>query len=267
MSKFQIVPSEEGISPEDAMLEFNSVYIPIGSVAERFSDLPETERNKLYGKAATAVDSRINKEAKELGLTLEGKLHDNVETVLSNLKSKIAELTESNANLKDNTDKATKNEIEKLNQKIEDLMRVNEKLKGDLDIVSNEKQNIEKEFTQKELQIIISSKLSAAKNEFVLVEDMNIRDVCLFDESKYSFKLDENQNEVVYDSNGQIVLSSTKAGAFANYKEVLESIYVKRGAFKKVTGTGTMNVDRSQNSAPVIANRIDLSSKVTLGKK
>jgi hypothetical protein len=109
--------------------------------------------------------------------------------------------------------------------------------------------------------------LSAAKNEFVLVEDMNIRDVCLFDESKYSFKLDENQNEVVYDSNGQVVLSSTKAGAFANYKEVLESIYVKRGAFKKVTGTGTMNVDRSQNSAPVIANRIDLSSKVTLGKK
>jgi len=83
MSKFQIVPSEEGISPEDAMLEFNSVYIPIGSVAERFSELPETERNKLYGKAATAVDSRINKEAKELGLTLEGKLHDNVETVIA----------------------------------------------------------------------------------------------------------------------------------------------------------------------------------------
>jgi hypothetical protein len=26
-------------------------------------------------------------------------------------------------------------------------------------------------------------------------------------------------------------------------------------------------VDRSQNTAPVIANRIDLSSKVTLGKK
>jgi hypothetical protein len=154
MSKFQIVPSEEGISPEDAMLEFNSVYIPIGSVAERFSELPETERNKLYGKAATAVDSRINKEAKELGLTLEGKLHDNVETVIATYKAKIVELTEANTSLKENTDKASRNEIEKLTQKVNDLNILNEKLRGDFDLVSNEKQNIEKEFTQKEIQII-----------------------------------------------------------------------------------------------------------------
>jgi len=267
MSKFQIVPSEEGISPEDAMLEFNSVYIPIGSVAERIHEIPDDQKNKIYGKMANTIEQKINKDANELGLTLNGKLHENVETIMSTYKAKIVELTEANASLKENTDKASRNEIEKLTQKVNDLTNLNEKLKGDFDTVSNEKQNIEKEFTQKELQIIISSKLSAAKNEFVLVEDMNIRDVCLFDESKYSFKLDENQNEVVYDSNGQVVLSSTKAGAFANYKEVLESIYVKRGAFKKVTGTGTMNVDRSQNSAPVIANRIDLSSKVTLGKK
>lgn len=267
MSKFQIVPSEEGISPEDAMLEFNSVYIPITSVAERFSELPETERNKLYGKAATAVDSRINKEAKELGLTLEGKLHDNVETVIATYKAKIAELTEANTSLKENTDKASRNEIEKLTQKVNDLNILNEKLRGDFDAVSNEKQNIEKEFTQKEIQIIVSSKLGQAKNEFVLVDDINIRDACTFDETKYKFTLDENQNEVVYDINGQVVLSSAKAGAFASYKEVLESIYIKRGAFKKVTGTGTMNIDRTQNTAPVLSNRIDMSSRVTLGKK
>jgi hypothetical protein len=67
--------------------------------------------------------------------------------------------------------------------------------------------------------------------------------------------------------NGQVVLSSAKAGAFASYKEVLESIYTKRGAFKKVTGVGSMNVDRTQNAAPILSNRIDMSSKVTLGKK
>lgn len=267
MSKFKIVPSEEGISPEDAMLEFNSVYIPIDSIAKRFDDLPETERYKLFGKAATAIDSRVNKELKELGLAPSNKTHDNVETVITSLKTKITELTEANTSLKDNTDKATKNEIEKLTQKVDDLTRVNEKLKNDLDTVSNEKQNIEKEFTQKEIQIIIGSKLSAAKNEFVLIEDMNIRDACSFDEAKYSFKLDENQNEVVYDTNGQVVLSTTKAGAFANYKEVLESIYTKRGAFKKVTGIGNAHLDKTQNNAPILTNRIDMSSKVTLGKK
>ena len=224
MSKFQIVPREEGISPEDAMLEFNSVYIPITSVAERFSELPETERNKLYGKAATAVDSRINKEAKELGLTLEGKLHDNVETVIATYK-------------------------------------------GDFDTVSNEKQNIEKEFTQKEIQIMVSSKLGAAKNDFVLVEDINIRDACTFDESKYKFTLDESQNEVVYDANCQVVLSGQKHGAFASYKEVLESIYTKRGAFKKVTGNGSLTLDRSQNTVPPIPNRHNMADHIKLGKK
>ncbi|WP_196300082.1 hypothetical protein, partial [Streptococcus pneumoniae] len=91
--------------------------------------------------AATAVDSRINKEAKELGLTLEGKLHDNVETVIATYKAKIVELTEANTSLKENTDKASRKEIEQLTQKVSDLTNLNQKLKGDFDTVSTEKQN------------------------------------------------------------------------------------------------------------------------------
>lgn len=264
---YKIVPSEDGISQEDALLTFNKEYIPIASIVERFSELPETERNKLYGKAATAVDSRINKEAKELGLTLEGKLHDNVETVIATYKAKIVELTEANAKLKENTDKAAKEEIEKLTQDLADYKKLSDKLKLDLESVSNEKKTIETEFTQKQIELMVNSKLGLAKNEFVLVEDINIRDACAFDESKYKFGLDENQNEVVYDSNNQRVLSSAKAGEFASYKEVLESIYLKRGAFKKVTGSGNLTLDRSQNTSTPIPNRVDMSSKITLGKK
>ena len=173
--KFNIVPSEEGISPEDAMLEFNSIYIPIASVADRFSELPESERNKLYGKAATAVDSRINKEAKELGLTLDGKLHDNVETVIATLKTKIIELTETNTSLKENTDKATKDEIEKLTQKVNDLTSLNDKLKGDLETVSNEKQTIEKEFTTKPCCFIFSyDQLEAKDLELIKTDELEI---------------------------------------------------------------------------------------------
>jgi hypothetical protein len=175
-------------------------------VAERIHEIPDDQKNKIYGKMANTIEQKINKDANELGLTLNGKLHDNVEAVMSTYKAKIVELTEANTSLKENTDKASRNEIEKLTQKVNDLNILNEKLRGDFDVVSSEKQNIEKEFTQKEIQIIVGSKLGQAKNEFVLVEDMNIRDACTFDETKYKFTLDENQNEVVYDINGQVVL-------------------------------------------------------------
>ena len=264
---FKIVPSEEGGSQEEALLAFNEEYIPINSIAERFGDLPETVRKKIYGKAATVVNSRINKEAKELEVELVDKLSDNVDIIIATYKAKINELTEANASLKENTDKAVKAEIEKLTQEVADYKKLSEKLKGDFENVSNEKQNIEKEFTQKEIQIMVSSKLGQAKNDFVLVEDMNIRDACTFDESKYKFTLDESQNEVVYDANGQVVLSGQKHGAFASYKEVLESIYNKRGAFKKVTGNGSLTLDRSQNTVTPIPNRHNMADHIKLGKK
>lgn len=114
---------------------------------------------------------------------------------------------------------------------------------------------------------MVNSKLTLAKNEFVLVEDINIRDACAFDEAKYKFGIDENQKEVVYDSKNERVLSSAKAGEFASYKEVLESIYTKRGAFKKVTGNGSLTLDRSQNTVTPIPNRHNMADHIKLGKK
>jgi len=267
MSKFQIVPSEEGISPEDAMLEFNSVYIPIGSVAERFSELPETERNKLYGKAATAVDSRINKEAKELGLTLEGKLHDNVETVIATYKAKIVELTEANTSLKENTDKASRNEIEKLTQKVNDLTNLNSKLTNDLESISNEKQNIEAKYTEKELEIIINQAKEKAKQDVILVENADKRELVENDYNRVVFKVDENKATYAVDVNGNAIPSKINHGKFADPTEIYNDIVLKREAYKKVNGIGSINLDRTQNTAPILSNRIDMSSKVTLGKK
>ena len=106
-----------------------------------------------------------------------------------------------------------------------------------------------------------------AKSEFVLVEDINIRDACLFEESKYKFTADESQNEVVYDSNNQRVLSSTKAGEFASYKEVLQSIYIKRKALKVNDPTNLPLLDKGKNTSAPLSGRFDMSSKITLGKK
>ena len=263
---FKIVPSEEGGSQEEALLAFNKEYIPINNIAERFGDLPKIEREKIYGKSATVVNSRINKEAKELEVELVDKLADNVDIILSTYKAKINELIEANASLKENADKAAKAEIEKLTQEVADYKKLSEKLKGDFENVSNEKKTIETEFTQKQIELMINSKLALAKSEFVLVEDINIRDACLFEESKYKFTADESQNEVVYDSNNQRVLSSTKAGEFASYKEVLQSIYIKRKALK-VNDPTNLHLDKDKNTSTPIPNRVDMSSKIKLGKK
>ena len=266
MSKFQITPMADGISPEDAMAEFNTMYIPIANVADRLPDISEDQRSKIYAKVANSVDSKINKEAKELGLTLEGKLHENVETVLVALRNKIQDLTKSNEDLKTNTDAASKNEIEKLSQRITDLSSLNTNLKSDYENISNEKKTIETEFSQKQLEIIISNKLLAAKNEYTLVDDINIRDACTFDESKYKFSINEKNEDVVYDANGNAVISKMTAtvGTFASYKEVLESIYAKRGAFKKLLGGGGVN-PALISEKPKLENRINLGNK-KLGK-
>ena len=264
---FKIVPSEEGGSQEEALLAFNKEYIPINNIAERFGDLPETERKKIYGKAATVVNSRINKEAKELEVELVDKLSDNVDIILATYKAKINELTEANASLKENADKAAKAEIEKLTQEVSDYKKLSEKLKGDFENVSNEKKTIEKDFSQKEIQITISEKLAEAKREFTLVEDINTRDACILDEIKYKFTLDENQNQVVYDINGQVVLSSEKAGEFACYKEVLKSIYTKRKAIKVNDPINNLPLDKGKNTSAPLSGRFDMSSKITLGKK
>ena len=114
---------------------------------------------------------------------------------------------------------------------------------------------------------MVNSKLALAKSEFNLVEDINIRDACLFEESKYKFTADESQNEVVYDSNNQRVLSSTKAGEFAYYKEVLLNIYIKRKAQKVNDPTNLPLLNKDKNTSTPITNRVDMSSKIKLGKK
>ncbi len=265
MEKFQIVASE-GCTLEDAMLEFNSVYIPINSISDRFKDLPESQRNSIYGKAAQTVDSRINKEAKELGLTLDGKLHDNVESVINAYKAQITELNESIASLKDNTDKASKNEIEKLTQKVNDLTSLNAKLTNDLENVSNEKQTIEAKYTEKELEIIINHAKELAKKEVILVDNADKRELVENDYNRIVFKVDENKNTYAVDANGNAIISKVNAGKFADPTEIYNDIVAKREAYKKTSGNGNAILDKSQNTNQALPNRHNMASNIKLGK-
>ena len=75
---YQIVPSEEGVTQEQALEAFNKEYIPVGSIADRLNEF-EDQQKKVFGKVAGTIDSKLNKEAKEFGLTLEGKTTENVD--------------------------------------------------------------------------------------------------------------------------------------------------------------------------------------------
>lgn len=266
MEKFKIVASE-GFTTEEANIAFGETYIPINSIADRFKDLPESQRNKLYGKAATAIDSRVNKDLKELGIEPSDKTHDNVESVLAAYKSKINELTEANSKLKDNTEKAAKEEIEKLTQEISDYKKLNEKLKSDLELVSNEKQTIEEKYSKKELEIIISQAKDLAKRDVPLVDNEDKRELVENDYNKVVFKVGEDKSIYAVDSNGNAIISKIHAGKFADQFEIYNEIVAKREAYKKISGNGGIHLDKSLNTKDPIPNRIDMSSKITLGKK
>jgi hypothetical protein len=232
---YKIVPSEEGTTPEQALEAFNKEYVPVGSIADRLNEF-EDQQKKVFGKVAGTIDSKLNKEAKEFGLTLEGKTTENVDLIISTFKNKITELETKYQNALTNPE--SKAEIESLNQKLVDRDSLIAKLQGDYQATLEAKTEIEQNYSVKEKQLIISNKLESAKNNFLLIEDQNTRDACQLDLLQHKFEIDEAGNEIVRDQSGKIIVSTSNAGAYADYKEVLNSIYTKRNAHRKIQGVG-----------------------------
>src|SRR5574343_373661 len=251
MQKFKIVPSEEGGSLEEAMLEFNSLYIPKDSIVERYSDIPETEKAKLFGRVAGSIDAKVKKYASSLELEIEGKkTNEIVELLATTYEGKITELNEKIDSLTANAEKETKAEIDTLKTELAAKQTLIDKLKTDLDTTIEAKTNIEQSFTEKERQLIISNKLESAKSQYILVDDSNTRDACQLDILKLKFELDSEGKEIVKNEKGDIILSTSNTG-YADYKEVLGSIYTKRNAHKKVIGGGVSGTPQKVEITPV----------------
>lgn len=251
---YKIVPSEEGISQEQAIENFNKEYVPINSIFERLQDIPDDQKSKIYGKVAGSVDSKLNKEAKELGITLEGKTPDNVELIVSALKSKYSELESKYNDALTNPE--SKAEIEALKQKLADKEALILKLQGDYQTTLEAKTQIEQSFSEKERQLIISNKLQNAESKFLLIEDQNTRDACSYEKMFHKFDVDESLNEIVRDQNGKIIVSTINAGGYADYTEVLNSIYTRKNAHKKIKGTGEIRPVGITDNTTVLNGRV-----------
>jgi len=252
---YKIVPSEEGTTPEQALEAFNKEYVPVNSIADRLNEF-EDQQKKVFGKVAGTIDSKLNKEAKEFGLTLEGKTTENVDLIISTFKNKITELETKYQNALTNPE--SKEEIEKLKQSIADRDLLINKLQGDYKATLDAKTEIEQNYSAKEKQLIVSNKLENAKNNFLLIEDQNTRDACQLDLMQHSFDIDEAGNEIVRDQSGKIIVSTSNAGAYADYKEVLNTIYTKRNAHRKIQGVGEVKPKGITETTNVLSNRVIL---------
>jgi hypothetical protein len=143
-----------------------------------------------------------------------------------------------------------------LNQKLSDRETLIKKLQGDYETTLLAKTEIEQNYTAKEKQLIVSAKLESAKNQFILIEDQNTRDACQLDLMNHKFEIDEAGNEIVRDQSGKIIVSTQNAGGYADYKEVLNSIYTRRNAHRKIQGIGEVKPIGITESTNVLSGRV-----------
>lgn len=235
---FKIVPSEEGGSQEQAILDHNLQYVALNAVASRLNDIPEGQLNAIFGRVAGTMDVRLRKSAATLGINLEGvKTPEHLEQVLGAYEIKLGELNNSIEDLNKDRDEATKAEVSKLTQRIKDLEDLNAKISKDFQVVATEKETISSEFTKKQREITISNLIQLAEKDFIMVDDSNTKDAVEYEKSKHNWTIDDENNQIVYDSEGKAILSSKGTG-FASFKEVTEMILTKKNAHKKVSGEG-----------------------------
>jgi len=235
---FKIVPSEEGGSQEQAILDHNLQYVALNAVASRLNDIPEGQLNAIFGRVAGTMDVRLRKSAAALGINLEGvKTPEHLEQVLGAYEIKLGELNKSIEDLNKDRDEATKAEVSKLTQRIKDLEDLNAKISNDFKVVATEKETIASEFTKKQREITISNLIQLAEKDFIMVDDSNAKDAVEYEKSKHNWTIDDENNQIVYDADGKAILSSKGTG-FASFKEVTEMILTKKNAHKKVSGEG-----------------------------
>jgi hypothetical protein len=258
---FKIVPSEEGGSQDQAILDHNLQYVELSKVASRLNDIPEAQLNAIFGRVAGTMDVRLRKSATALGLNLEGvKTPEHLEQVLGAYEIKINELNSSIEGLTKDRDEATKAEVAKLTQRIVDLEALNAKISKDFQTVATEKETIASEFTKKQREITISNLMQLAEKDFVIVDDSNTKDAVEYEKSKHKWTIDDENNQIVYDSEGKAILSSKGTG-FASFKEVTEMILTKKNAHKKISGVGmTRTLEQLPDMQP-IAGRNPASKK------
>jgi hypothetical protein len=241
MSKYKIIPSEEGVSQEEAMQEFNSEFVKTANLAKDFNNLPEEVRSAIAGRVLGSVNTKLKKALKELDLDLiEGDTAGSIETLAEKLAEVKADYQKEIEDArKGNPDVESK--LNALEKKLEDQKALNKKLKEDFELAKSEKENLAKEFTAKEKAILLNEYKRNQLSKLSLVEDEVYK--LAFEKKLESFKveLDEENTPRVLDANGNPILSKKEAGKFADYAEVAFEVAESIKAIKKAPESSAFN--------------------------
>lgn len=248
MPKYEIVPSEEGISIEDARAEFHNDFAKVEDLHKTFNTLPTEVQGKLRAKLYGEIDSELKKVFNEYGLEFEEKNTKGNLNSLINFNKEQIEAKEAEIALAKKGGESVE-EVEKLKTELSNIKELNKDLKLKYKEKTDEVDKVKSEYTAKEKAAIVRNKLSEAKSRVRLVDDKVLRKAVDYDLAEYEFEIDEDGKDVVK-KNGQIIKSSLNTGEFASYDEILQVIAEQNNALIKTTASGQHNPNAYSGTPP-----------------
>jgi hypothetical protein len=239
--KFKIIASAETITQEEAMEAFNQEFVKTASLSKDFNNLPEEARSSIAGRVLGSVNTKLKKALKELDLELvEGDTVGSVELLNEKLAEVKAEYPKEIEDArKGNPDVESK--LNALEKKLEEQKTLNKKLKEDFELAKTEKENLAKEFSAKEKNVLLNEYKRGQLSKVSLVVDEIYR--LAFDKKMeaYRVELDEENNPRLLDANGSPIISKKEAGKFADYAEVAFEVAGSIKAIKKSPENSAFN--------------------------
>jgi hypothetical protein len=220
MSKFKIVPSEEGVTKEEAMESFNSEFIKTSNLSKDFNNLPEDIKSSIAGRVLGSVNTKLKKVMKELDLELiDSDTAGSIEILLEKINEVKGEYQKELEDARKGNPEIEE-KIKSYEKKLEDQKILAKKLANDLELAKNEKENLSKEYTAKERNVLLNEYKRNQLSKVPLVEEEIYKLAFEKKMEAYKVELDEENNPRVLDLNGAPIISKKEAGKFADYSEI-----------------------------------------------
>lgn len=247
MPKYEIVPSEEGVSKEDALAEFHNDFAKVEDLHKSFNTLPTEVQGKLRAKLYGEIDSELKKVFNEYSLDFEDKnTKGNLATLINFNKEQIEAKEKEIAEARKGGDSVE--EVERLKSELHNIKELNKDLKVKYKEKDTEIEKVKSEYSQKERQAIIKNRLMDAKGRVQMVSDAVLKKAVEYDLADYEFDLDEDNKEVVK-KGGVAIKSSLNTGEFASFEEIIRTIGDQNNALIKTTAQGSYNPNAHAGTA------------------
>jgi len=247
--KYVISPSEEGVTPEEALADFQNDYAKISNIYKEVHNFPKDIQSQLKVKFLSELDTVLKKEAADAGIEIDGKTttKELLESVLSFGKSQIEAKEAEIAAAKKGGESVE--EVEKLKNELTAIKELNKELKVKFKEKDQEIEKVKSEYTAKERAAIVRTKLSEAKSRVRIVDDKVLRKAVDYDLAEYEFDIDEDGKDIVK-KGGQIIKSSVNSGEFASHEEIIRSVAEQNNALVKTTALGQHNPNAYSGTPP-----------------